>query len=275
MFSAFSCFGLAAVSTWFASERWIFNRHKGRKWLADALSDTKVRLYSIPGVGWAFTQPRAAARKAAFWTRRQSKDASDFFSDVSKKTVDVLRSVKSSRSDMTEIDHSVMASPVPQSFSPEPMSPTTPFYQSSHPLMPIAEVESRSRSFDISDEKTILSDAGSTIAPSTSASNPAARTRWTNAVKSVTVMLRSTSAASGAFSMPNSPKRQRTMSSEGSRGGSGQLAEILPGMMKASRVAALVPKLKSLETTQDLAAHQALVRHLQFSPSGKFLATSR
>lgn len=46
-------------------------------------------------------------------------------------------------------------------------------------------------------------------------------------------------------------------------------------MLRASRVAALVPKLKSLEATQDLAAHQALVRHLQFSPNGKFLATSR
>ena len=42
-----------------------------------------------------------------------------------------------------------------------------------------------------------------------------------------------------------------------------------------SRVAALVPKLKILDTTQDLAAHQALVRHLQFSPDGKYLDTSR
>ncbi|EEB94997.1 hypothetical protein MPER_06102 [Moniliophthora perniciosa FA553] len=41
-----------------------------------------------------------------------------------------------------------------------------------------------------------------------------------------------------------------------------------------SRVSALVPKLTCLEATQDLAAHQALVRHLQFSPDGKFLATS-
>lgn len=274
MFSACSCFGLAAVSTWFASERWIFNRHKGKKWLADALSDTKIRLYSIPGVGWAFTQPRAAARKVAYWSRRQSKDAGDFFNDVSRKTANVLRSVKSSRSDVDELDRSAIGSPLPESMSPEPMSPVTPFYQPTNPLMPIAEVDSRPRSLDISDEKTVLSDGGSTIVPSTPLPNPAARSRWANAVKSVTVMLRSTSAASGAFSMPNSPKRQRTMSSEGSRG-AGKTTDILPGMMKASRVAALVPKLKSLETTQDLAAHQALVRHLQFSPNGQFLATSR
>lgn len=45
--------------------------------------------------------------------------------------------------------------------------------------------------------------------------------------------------------------------------------------MVRSRVAALVPRLRSLKPTQDIAAHQAPVRHLQFSPDGKFLATSR
>jgi hypothetical protein len=44
--------------------------------------------------------------------------------------------------------------------------------------------------------------------------------------------------------------------------------------MRKSRVANLVPRLKSMEVTQDLAAHQALVRHLQFSPNGQWLATS-
>jgi WD repeat-containing protein 26 len=45
--------------------------------------------------------------------------------------------------------------------------------------------------------------------------------------------------------------------------------------LRGSKVAAVIPKLKSLEATQDLAAHSELVRHLQFSPNGKFLATSR
>jgi hypothetical protein len=44
---------------------------------------------------------------------------------------------------------------------------------------------------------------------------------------------------------------------------------------RGSKVTSLIPKLKSLEATQDLVAHSALVRHLQFSPNGKFLATSR
>ncbi len=42
-----------------------------------------------------------------------------------------------------------------------------------------------------------------------------------------------------------------------------------------SRIATLTPQLRCLETTKDLTAHQALVKHMQFSPNGKYLATSR
>jgi WD repeat-containing protein 26 len=45
--------------------------------------------------------------------------------------------------------------------------------------------------------------------------------------------------------------------------------------VQSSRVAGLVPKLRGLVPRQVLEAHQALVRHLQCSPNGKFLATSR
>lgn len=45
-------------------------------------------------------------------------------------------------------------------------------------------------------------------------------------------------------------------------------------MSNRARVGALVPRLIELEPTQDLSAHTALVRHMQFSPNGKFLATS-
>jgi len=63
-------------------------------------------------------------------------------------------------------------------------------------------------------------------------------------------------------------------------------------MPRSSRVASLVPRLQNMTPTQDIAAHAALVRHMQvsvnptaafvpvfngvsqFSPDGKFLATS-
>ena len=49
-----------------------------------------------------------------------------------------------------------------------------------------------------------------------------------------------------------------------------------PGMsLRGVRVTSAIDKLKELNASQEMAAHQALVRHLQFSPNGKYLATSR
>lgn len=45
--------------------------------------------------------------------------------------------------------------------------------------------------------------------------------------------------------------------------------------LSGSRIGSLKSKLGSLKITKDLAAHELIVRHLQFSPDGKFLATSR
>lgn len=45
--------------------------------------------------------------------------------------------------------------------------------------------------------------------------------------------------------------------------------------LRGPRTPNLIPKLRTLEPMQDLSVHSALVRHLQFSPSGKYLATSR
>jgi WD40 repeat protein len=45
--------------------------------------------------------------------------------------------------------------------------------------------------------------------------------------------------------------------------------------IRGQRVSTLIPKLKTLEPIQDISIHTALVRHLQFSPNGKYLATSR
>lgn len=45
-------------------------------------------------------------------------------------------------------------------------------------------------------------------------------------------------------------------------------------MARSSRVGSLVPKLRRMEPVSDLSGHQALVKHLQFSPDGTLLATS-
>ncbi|OBZ67869.1 hypothetical protein A0H81_12274 [Grifola frondosa] len=85
-FSACSCFGLAAVSVWFASERWTFSRHNGQKWLADVLSETKVKVYSMPGIKWLVYEPRAWAWDVSHWGRRQWRRASNSLANMSSRT---------------------------------------------------------------------------------------------------------------------------------------------------------------------------------------------
>ncbi|EDR03730.1 uncharacterized protein LACBIDRAFT_331258 [Laccaria bicolor S238N-H82] len=52
-------------------------------------------------------------------------------------------------------------------------------------------------------------------------------------------------------------------------------AIIEPVTVLKSCISTLAPKLAALEATQDLAAHNTLVHHLEFSPDGTFLASSR
>jgi hypothetical protein len=90
---------------------------------------------------------------------------------------------------------------------------------------------------------------------------PARRARFVQAIRSVII------AQQGPLGIPRASPG--IFSPEGVR------QEELRGLIRSSRVARLVPKLRDFEPTQEFAAHQALVRHLQFSPNGNFLATSR
>lgn len=54
------CFGLAAMSLWFAFERWIFNWHDGHKLLSDALKDAGQNVLDTRPVAWSTTQMRRA-----------------------------------------------------------------------------------------------------------------------------------------------------------------------------------------------------------------------
>lgn len=98
----------------------------------------------------------------------------------------------------------------------------------------------------------------------------AGKQRWREAIRAVRIRAGITdSSASPLMGTDKEPMRRRTTSSE-------RRANSQPkGTIAKSRLAFLVPKLKALEATQDLAAHTALVKHLQFSPDGKYLATSR
>lgn len=112
---------------------------------------------------------------------------------------------------------------------------------------------------------TLPSEKSSGMTGTTTIPSPS-RDRFVQAVRNVVKMQR----GMAPFSQPTRSLSPTLLASDGILR---QVTQPMP--VQSSRVAGLVPKLRGLMPTQVLEAHQALVRHLQFSPNGKFLATSR
>ncbi|EGO03920.1 hypothetical protein SERLA73DRAFT_102269 [Serpula lacrymans var. lacrymans S7.3] len=247
VFTAFTSFGLAAVSAWFASEKWIFVHHRGQKWLSDVLTDSSSHFFHLRIVvvlKSAFSWSNGRLRAAGHSLRRMPSLTASLLTPGTEKAEEKLTG------------NSIL----PISRTPEPLSPVR---ETSHDDI---------GSFGPPDVCSRPGSPGSEQSDQASECPPSPRDRLTHAIRSV-IMLQAASAPMGPFA-----PRQRTMSStltgKGSDISRGRTS-LEPSMsMRGSRVATLIPKLKSLVATQDLVAHTALVRHLQFSPNGKFLATS-
>ncbi|KAG2136654.1 WD40-repeat-containing domain protein [Suillus clintonianus] len=245
VFTAFTSFGLAAVSAWFASERWTFVHHRGSKWLSDVLKDAlrhfmALRLVSTVSkcFGWGSRYVQKGVEVAGHRFRRVSS----------------MGTITPTALEQGEYAHTV-------SRPPETLSPLSPVRQSTDSHSHLSAEASSHPTLEL--PTTTSSDMPSSpITP---------RDRLTSAIRSVMMLQSATSSPSSPFS---SPARKRTTSSVFTDVSRGKSEMGATPTFRGSKVASLIPKLKSLEATQDLPAHSALVRHLQFSPNGKFLATS-
>lgn len=254
VFTAFTSFGLAAVSTWFASERWIFLRHRGKKWLGDVLIESKDQFLALPGM--------ALLMRFFEWNSRQLRRMSGLLQSVCSRATQLLGC---SRRDL-DLESQDLEDGLPFTNSPNlihghikrPSDAQSVFTEPNSPSIPYSPSSPESL---LEKQDPVYSEPPSSPG----------KQLWQNALRSVKMR----SALSSPFGT-RVPHRQRTTSSTLNNNGDRRKATEEPvTAVLRSRVAALVPKLKSLENTQDLAAHAALVRHLQFSPNGKFLATSR
>ena len=103
------------------------------------------------------------------------------------------------------------------------------------------------------------------------------RVRFQNAVRAVIKLQRTTGKRATPI-RPGMPRRdswwQTSMSSDADTSAS-PVPDAGLYALRGARVAKVVEELKALEMAQELLPHGALVRHLQFSPSGKYLATAR
>ncbi|KIJ65300.1 hypothetical protein HYDPIDRAFT_28014 [Hydnomerulius pinastri MD-312] len=246
---AVTSFGLAAVSAWFASERWIFVQHRGQKWLGEVISEATNRMGNLP--------PARGARIALHWCSTRLAIAQGYL----RRLTDWVSKGKKPEEGLPSYDQQTTSLPrshrQPRPYPPDTMS-TTPKHEAA------LSVCSDSTERPLSSEGRSEESSGS--------GHSDARQRFKNAIRSV-IMLQSSA-------RPMSPRRDSSWETPlADRAGISALSPGRfsdPGMsaLRGGRVASSVDKLKSLVATQEMAAHLALVRHLQFSPNGRYLATS-
>ena len=253
VFTAFSSFGLAAVSAWFASERWVFARHKGKKWLQDSLDDFWDAVMSIP----PFHSLIEGLHTLGLWASSISHRTRAAAAHTSSAIVSVFHR-PSVDAFSSSSENSLSSSPAPEAAVSIPQGSRRGSEVTFVP--PTTEAKSRQGSIT---SVTLPSE----MSPETSTASPSPpRVRFVQTVRNVIRMQQATSSYS-QFSRSLTPT---LLTPDGVH-----RKDTQPMPVQSSRVANLVPKLRGLTLTQDLDAHQALVRHLQFSPNGKFLATSR
>ncbi|THV01875.1 WD40 repeat-like protein [Dendrothele bispora CBS 962.96] len=258
--TAFTSFGLVAVSTWFASERWAWSRHRGKKWLGDVLDELNERLLRMTGINMI--------RMALIWTKGHLVNAASRL-----RRVKITLSSDNSSEKVDEVNELPVTNPNQE----DPSTPSSPTIAASYRSRPSdARPSSPIPAAPLVASAVAAASETNTPNPETPLTPRLGRQLWQNAIRTVQMRSQVTSnlAAISAQHQRN-PRRQRTSSSTAIRPERVRSPTTAPPIMLVkSRVAALGPKLKCLETTQDLAAHQALVKHLQFSPDGKYLATS-
>jgi len=287
VFSAFSSFGLAAVSAWFASERIVFNRHKGRKWLAEILDDASDKLGAVTGYVWMKKTAPERSKTAFSWSARVVRRASILLGRISAMFGGTSGST--GRADSVEFES------IPPPYASPTIPPSAVIMTPRSGIIPTKSVvhfqlgrEDERSSGEVSGRP---SDASPVAPPTIPPSTPepvtevsAARARFMNLVRSAIMVNRLIGVGDEVKAKVS---RSLTDGKAPSRRSTGPVA-----MPRSSRVAGLVPRLQNMTPTQDIAAHAALVRHMQvsvkstaafvpvvdgtpqFSPDGKFLATS-
>lgn len=240
--SAFSGLGLTAVSFWFASERLASAQRGGEAWITSILSESRRALHTI--AGWSHRQSCKinsyihAVGHAASEVKAEAGRATDVESPE-----DMTGQARSTtRSQTREVLPSFPAGPhrIEMTAAAREGSNHSPQVVFRHDRPIIREVDIRN------------ADAMTAISPAVA--------RFRSIVRSV-IQLRKASQAPSINTTATPIARQGAAQTE--------------KLVSVSRLATLISKLKATELSYELAAHQALVRHMQFSPDGQYLATTR
>ncbi|KAH0836398.1 WD40-repeat-containing domain protein [Lanmaoa asiatica] len=232
--------GLISISGWFVLERWTFLTQKEQKWLEEVISEILDELAELGIV--------RAHRVVMRWCSQRLTATRASFTRLFTWVADTRKLMaKTKEGAMTTADDEVeMGRPtrLPSVSSEGPGSSDSHKHKHDTHLL-----------LDVRDP----------------------RVRFQNAVRAV-IKLQRTTGKRPTPVRPGLPRRgswwQTPVPAEPETSAS-PIPD--PGLwaLRGARVTKVIEELKALELAQELFPHGALVRHVQFSPNGKYFATSR
>ncbi|KIO23073.1 hypothetical protein M407DRAFT_215440 [Tulasnella calospora MUT 4182] len=286
IFTSLTSLALLAVAVWFAMERAVYAKTKGSRWLEDIMREWRREFLHRTGLLWVAKVPPAGFKKAATWSS-ETLAKFGFFVSSAVGVPSARRGSTSTGSDPYDVEEYNAGLPTPNT-SPKAermrrfssvSDPKSARVQTPDPpplprLFPdrgvsSSPVQERAPWSRVShDHPPPQDDAQDPPPPPTS---PTPKMRFRDAVKKVRTLERMKPTPKSPKSGSGSHARERSLTLPPSSDGHTDPNERFAP--RPTRLAGLIPKLKALKPTQELIEHGGLVRHLQFSPDGKWLAT--
>ncbi|KDN36122.1 hypothetical protein RSAG8_11069, partial [Rhizoctonia solani AG-8 WAC10335] len=275
--------GLISVGLWFMSERWIFSHTRGKRWLFDVLNETQAKIHRVLGITWLLKWiPEDICSRLMRWTRLQTHNIKTAFQAMyiyctCRSPAEIDEEKQAHLSDFAA------APPRSSTLPPRPSGA-----RSDDDTVSNADTSySALASPRLTDQKPLPASTSLTSIPSSSGGYPResppgvpplmlpstitedeqrpGTRRLKSFVERVIAMNKSTPGrtASGRTDPESTTGRPRG-SSEG---------YIPASYALKARLHKLKPGLENLRITQFMTEHMALVKHMQFSPNGDYLAT--
>lgn len=281
--------GLICVGLWFASERWTFSRTRGQKWLWDLLNDFQAKCNKYLGITWLIEHwPKDIRARVTRWTRVWIHDSQLLLWTIYGR----CGRRKPREPTDEEKDH---ASDYPGAIYPRP-DPRSDFDAGSITETVMSGPASPTRT----SEQRMLPPSSSVASFSTHMGGASTSGQWTGSPSIAQALLRSAH-GSGLPQTPEGDEQPKpirlkllveriiAMNKTQNRATVAARAraesDLVTGRRDSNdnygaasyahkaRIRDLRPGLANLRITQFLNEHMALVKHMQFSPQGDYLAT--
>ena len=275
------------MSIWFASERWAYSRHRGQRWLADVLSEIAQKVRKRTGIEWLGgvheSHIAPAAKTCTQYVRRLSTLV-PVIPRTSTKDEEQGPGLPCASSDV------LLAQNGPGSGATPPQSPplkrevsdvvkTIAISNTDTPGL-LYDQHAEKDSPDAAPQKDPLANSLITDSDPEKKHN-LVKAKWVRAAR---MALISRGFPEHATPIPINKRQMTTMPASTSRslsapsaanGNTGSRQESLEPVteQREERMGRLVRGLQNLSVSHEFTVHQALVRHLQFSQDGKWLAT--